>query len=341
MIIRRPDSGPPIAAGPNVREVFLPGDPSTPSLGRGISRLGLDLYHSLHHFLPVGLRVPHVVLTLHDLIWLEHRRLIRGGRFGSFTRTVTHAYARAAMSYAIHRADRVIAISEYSRSRALAYFGVSPSRIEVVHHGVDHAAFPPAHEPVEPTGSSAYFLCLGNSRPYKNLATALGAFALCARDVPAARLVVTGRGDSTAELRSLARHLGVDARVTFTGSVDHARLLELLHGALALVLPSLVEGFGLPMLEAMSAGCPVVASSCPTLVEIGGNAALFCDPTRPEEFAAAMSRLVEDETVRSDLRRRGIERAEGFSWTACANRTLAIYERLLASTTAIGASAAK
>ena len=330
VVIRRPDGQPPIATGPNVREAFVRGDPSTPGFGRGISSLGLDLYHSLHHFLPVGLRVPRVLLTLHDLIWLEHRTLIRSGPLAPLTRTVTHVYARAAMGYAIRRADRVIAISGHSRARALAYFGVSPAHIDVVYHGVEHAAFRPSPD-AECGDGSRYFLCLGNSRPYKNIPTALRAFALCAAHDPDISLVVTGRGDATHELRRLAKHLGIDGRVTFTGPVNSARLLELLHGARALVFPSLVEGFGLPVLEAMAAGCPVVASNCSTLLEIAGDAALFCDPLRPADFAGAMTRLLTDALMRSDLRRRGLARAATFSWTACAERTLAVYEELLAS----------
>ena len=326
IVIRRPDTGPPMAAGPRVREVEMPGDASTPNFGHRVSRLGLDLYHSLHHFLPIGLRVPRIVVTLHDLIWLEHRDLIRGGPMGTVIRHVTHVYARQAMGGAVRRADRVVAISEYTRSRAIAYFGLDPSRIDVVHHGVAPDAFssPHAATPEQPP----YFLCLGNSRPYKNLPTAVRAFAACAADVPAARLVVTGRGDSTSELRALARQLGVLDRVTFTGLVEHDELLHLLHGATALIFPSLVEGFGLPVVEAMAAGCPVVASNCPTLVEVAGPAALLCDPSRPEEFAAAMRRLVADPTLGADLRRRGLAHAAGFTWTRCAEQTLAVYDAL-------------
>jgi glycosyltransferase involved in cell wall biosynthesis len=235
------------------------------------------------------------------------------------------------MGYAVHRADRILAISEYSRSRALAYFGLAPARIDVVHLGVDHASFPISRDP-RPQSEQPYFFCLGNSRPYKNIATALRAFALCARERPDVTLVVTGRGDSTPELQRLARRLGIDGRVTFTGWVDHDALLKLLHGALALVFPSVVEGFGLPVLEAMAAGCPVLASNCPTLTEIAGSAALFCDPSRPEDFAREMLRLASEPALGLELRHRGIERAAGFTWRRTAERTLDVYQSLLEST---------
>ncbi len=120
IIIRGPRSPSPIAAGPNVTEVVLHGDLDAPrnlASGRAISRLGLDLYHSLHHFLPLALRVPRVVLTLHDLIWIEHRPLIRSGGLAPITRTVTNLFARAAMGYAVRRARlRALPIA---RARAL------------------------------------------------------------------------------------------------------------------------------------------------------------------------------------------------------------------------------
>src|SRR5205823_401808 len=100
VIIRRPNTGPPFAGGPRVREVFKAADASTPTFAGRISSLGLDLYHSVHHFLPLRLRAPRVVITLHDLIWLEHPELIRSGRLAPATRWVTHRYARAAMAHA-------------------------------------------------------------------------------------------------------------------------------------------------------------------------------------------------------------------------------------------------
>lgn len=326
VIIRRPDSGPPVAMRPHVEEVVIDGDPSTPSFGRAISQLRLDLFHSLHHFLPFGLRVPRVVLTLHDLIWLEHPSLIRSGGVAPVTRAVSHLYARVAMPYAVRHADHVIAISAYTRARALSYFGVSPDKISVVHHGVEHARFRPADHTVD---ASPYFLCLGNSRPYKNLPVAIRAFAAVAKTRPAVRLVVAGRGDTTVELRALATQLGIDGRVTFEALPSHDRLLTLLQGAVALLFPSLIEGFGLPVLEAMAAGCPVVISTCPTLTEVAGPAAIACPATDESAFASAMLRLLDDPGLRTASRQRGLEQAASFTWDLSARRTLAVYEDVL------------
>jgi glycosyltransferase involved in cell wall biosynthesis len=334
VIIRNPATPSPVATGPHVSEVVIDGAVDAVrnlTCGPAITRLGLDVYHSLHHFLPAALRVPRVVLTLHDLIWIEHRSLIRGGLTAPITRTVTNLYARAAMGYAVRRADRIIAISEHTRTRAVARWRLDPSRVDVVHLAVDPTKFSPS-----PTGtresSPPYFLCLGNTRPYKNIPTALRAFASFgkARGSEEARLIVTGRGDGTTGLRHLARRLGIERRVTFTGSVAHGEILRLLRGATALIFPSFVEGFGFPVLEAMSAGCPVITSRAPAVVEIAGDAALACDADSPDAFAAAMQRVLSDAGLRETMRHLGIARAATFTWRECAARTLATYRALLA-----------
>ena len=330
VIIRRPGSPGPLATAPNVREVFVEGDlDQPPNLFRGgtLARLGLDLYHSLYDFLPLRLPAERIVLTLHDLIWVEQPRLIHERRFGPITRTATHFYARATMPYAIEHADHIIAISGHTRERAIAYFGVDPARITVVPHGVDREQFPPAASP--PPAAPPFFLCVGAGQPQKNLGVALQAFARCADRSTDLRLVVAGRGDSNKTLRHEARRLGVEDRVTFAGPVPHADLLRLLHTATALVFPSLVEGFGLPVLEAMSAGCPVICSAIPTLEEVTGDAAEFCDPITPERFAAAMHALLENDARRQALRRAGQARAALFTWPACADATRNVHRTVL------------
>jgi glycosyltransferase involved in cell wall biosynthesis len=329
VIIRRPDAGPPFAAAASSEEVMMRGDASTPTLGGGITRLDLDLYHSLHHFLPFGFHARHVVVTLHDLIWVEHPRLIRDGRFATVSRTITHLYARGSIARALRRADRIVAISSYSRERAIERLGIDPSRVDVVHHGVSRDRFHPATE--SNAGSERrYFLCVGNTKPYKNITTALEAFARCTSDVDAT-VVIVGRGDSLPRLRALASRLGIADRVEFAGAATDADLLGLFHGALALVFPSIVEGFGLPVLEAMAAGCPVIGSTAPAVREVASSAAILCDPGRPDEFAAAMTRVASDPALRERLRAAGLARADEFTWRRCAEQTLAVYDRALTS----------
>jgi glycosyltransferase involved in cell wall biosynthesis len=339
-VVIRQRSGPPaIAAGPNVTEAVVDGDIDAPvNLARGgaISRLGLDLYHILHHFLPLRLRVPRVVVTLHDLIWIEHRRLIRSGGLAPLSRPITNLYAHAAMRYALRRADRVVAISQHTAARAAAVFGLERSRIAVIPHGVDRAEFP-AVDRAMPRVDPPYFLCVGNTRPYKDIPTAFRAFALLCRaqaggrlrESADVRLVVTGRGDTARQLQRLARTLGIEERVTFTGSLPPSGVLHLLHGARALVFPSIVEGFGFPVLEAMSAGCPVITSRAPAILEVAGDAALCCEAGDSEAFSAAMRRVLEEPGLHVAMGDAGIARASGFTWEQTAARTLAVYDTLL------------
>ena len=334
VIVRRPGSPGPLASGSNVREVFVEGDlDQPPNLFRGgtLARLGLDLYHSLYDFLPLRIPAERVVLTLHDLIWVEQPRLIHERRFGPITRTATHLYARATMPYAIKHANHVIAISAHTRDRAVAYFGVDPARITVVPHGVDREQFPPSSTSV--TAERPFFLCVGAGQPQKNLGVAVRAFALLAERFRDLALVFAGRGDSNHALQQLARELGVGDRVTFSGPVPHADLLRLMHTATALVFPSLIEGFGLPVLEAMSTGCPVICSAIPTLTELTGGASVMCDPITPERFAAAMEDLLRHPSRRQELRAAGQARATRFDWPTCATATRQVYRTVLEGAT--------
>lgn len=321
----------PLAApGARAEERSLEGDPDMPAnlgAGRAIDRLGLDLYHSLHQFLPLRLKTPRVVVTLHDLIWVEHARLSYYGRWAWARAFGVMIWGRFTMRNALRRPDHVIAISEVTRQASLRrYRFLKPDAVSVVHHGVDHTRFPARTGP-EPEG--AYLFSLGNSRPYKNVRNTVRAFAQIAPDHPEARLVMTGRGDSTTVLRALATELGVEAQVEFTGSVPDERVVELYQGARALVFPSRIEGFGFPLIEAMALGCPVIASDIPTLREIGGDSAVFVNPDGPDEIAAAMRRVLSEPDLRDDLRARGYAHAARFQWATCAERTLSVYRQLL------------
>ncbi len=332
ILIKRPLlSGEVLGRAPNVSEVTVSGcldHPRNLLTGPAINHLGLDVYHSLHHFLPPGLRVPRVALTLHDLIWVEHARLTFDTRCAWLLWRVTHLYGLATMRHALGRADHVVAISAHSAARARARYGLPPGRVSVVHHGADHAFRngngPPRCETDEP-----YLLSLGNSKPYKNLRGLLHAFARVALRHPGLRLKLVGRGVSFRNLRMLAERLGVSDRVEFVGRVDDAELRRLLAGARALVFPSLIEGFGFPLVEAMAQGCPVVTSDIPVVREIVGDAAVCADPARPAAIAAAIGRVLGDEDLRRRLGALGRERSTCFTWTACAERTAAVYRELL------------
>lgn len=316
------------ARGADAEEVVVPGDLDTLenlTAGRRIGALDLDIYHALENFVPPRLRAGKVVVTTHDMVWLEQPGLTMRGRMDMLRTPVIRAYGAVTMGHAFRRADAVIAVSEATRQATLRCFAaLSPDKVTTVHHGVDRGSFPPRQgpEPAEP-----YLMVLGNTRPYKNVPAALRGFALLPD--PAVRLVIAGRGDWFEPLSRLARKLGVADRVTFRQKAEDHEILALLHGARALVFPSLVEGFGLPLIEAMSAGCPVLGSSVPVVQEITGGAARLFDPGDARGIAAAMGEVLASAAARQDLRARGYERIKAFTWPRCAEQTLAVYRAVL------------
>ena len=331
VIIKRPcmrDQA--LSESPNATEVLLDGwldHPRNLLSGPGIDRLQLDLYHSLHHFLPPALGTARVVMTLHDLIWVEHAQLTFDDRHASFKWRANQVYGTATMWHALRRADHVIAISEHTAGRAAARFSVPRERLTVVHHGVDPCRFEP--EEPRPEAANPYLFSLGNSKPYKNLPVLVRALAIVLAQRPDVDLVIAGRGDSLESLTELARRLGVADHLHYTGMIDDKEVCRLFQGARALVFPSLIEGFGFPLVEAMAAGCPVITSDIPVIREIVGEAALRVDPTAPKDLATAILRVLDSPELRDQLRAEGRARARRFDWGHCAEQTLQVYRQVL------------
>lgn len=334
VVIRRPG---PVrfepSGGANVEERVVAGyidHPRNLLSAPVINGLGLDLFHSLHHFLPPGLRIPRVVITLHDLIWVEHARLTFDTRHAWFMWRVTHLYGLATMYHALFRADHIVSNSRYSALRARTRYGLPAERFTVVHHGADHSHRKCNQAPdAQSEAGPPYLFSLGNSKPYKNLRGLLHAFALLAPRHPDLRLKIAGRGDSVRNLKALIDRLGLRARVDFCGMISDAEVHRLFRGALALVFPSFIEGFGFPLVEAMAAGCPVVTSDIPVIREIVGEAALRADPARPEAIAEAIEKVLADRELRGRLKNLGKKQASRFTWEACARKTAGVYDALL------------
>jgi glycosyltransferase involved in cell wall biosynthesis len=268
------------------------------------------------NFLPPPTRAPRVVLTVHDLAFRLFPNLVP-------ERTLDWL---SGFDEALRRATRVIAVSECTRRDLLEHFDVDPERVAVVHHGVDHDVYRPAgpggasHDPVVHAIGGPFLLSLGGIEPRKNLPRLVRAFASLRPDLEV-RLVVAGSGVPRnpegrialqAELASLPE--GVRRRVILTGHVPQETKVRLLQSAFALVLPSLYEGFGLPVLEAMACGTPVVSSNVSALPEIAGRAAVLVDPLDIESIREGMERVLVDAALRRRLRRAGILRAGKFTW---------------------------
>jgi len=297
-----------------------------------LARVGFDrllpeaeLFHATEHLL-LPLRGVPTVLTVHDLIFRhlpEHHK------------PLNRWYLNLTMPLYCRRATHIIAISACTRRDLIAAYDVPPKKITVVHEAAAPRFRPPPSEAVEAVRAQyglpeRYLLSVGTIEPRKNLTRLLEAFETLHAEGLTDGLVIVGRrgwlyGDFFARLeQSPAR----DA-VIFPGYVPDEDLPAIYAGAQALALPSLYEGFGLPVLEAMACGTAVACSRTSSLPEISGNVALHFEPNDVESLTATLRHLLRDVSLRADLRQRGLEQAARFSWDRVAAETEAIYDAVL------------
>ncbi|HKH93432.1 MAG TPA: glycosyltransferase family 1 protein [Gemmatimonadaceae bacterium] len=226
---------------------------------------------------------------------------------------------------AVHRAAAVICISESTRRDLLERLPIEPGKVSVVHLAhAPHAAGLDGEPPIQ----RPYLLYVGHRRAYKNFHSLLLAMAgsKLTREL---RLVCFGGGPFTGEELHAASALGLQSEALVQQDGDDDLLSRMYAHATAFVYPSLYEGFGIPVLEAMSFGCPVACSNTSSLPEVAGDAAEYFDPACPDAIAAAICRIVESPARADELRRRGLERVTSFSWDRCARETHDVYRRLL------------
>ena len=290
-----------------------------------LAKSGADVYHSLFYLMPLRPGVP-VVLTLMDVIPLVRPETQPAWKRAAFT---------LSLGAAIARADRLVAISESTRRDVRERFGLAPDRVRAVPIGVD-ARFAPVSVPAVDALRARlglarpYLLYVGSNKPHKNLPRLVEAFLAIAPSRPGIDLTVAGVWDPRyGEARERARAGGEDGtRVRFLGPVDDADLPALYSGALAFAFPSLYEGFGLPVLEAMACGAPVVCGDGSSLPEVAGDAALLVDARSTDALAGALARLCDDDALRADLARRGPARAAAFPWSRTARAYLDLYREI-------------
>ena len=315
--------------------------------------LAADVYHSLYYLMPYRPGVPSL-LTCHDLIPLR-----LPGQMSPLRKTVF----RTAHWLALRTADQVVAISDATRSDVAHEFGLDERRIEVVPHGVDQRFAPAAAAPSAALRArlglpERHVLYVGINKPHKNLSMLIDAWGRLARSGPDRfaptspttpgapqdgrtstpgttddsspfALVIAGRWDPRySAIRDQAAALAGAADIRFLGSVDEADLPALYSSAAAFVFPSRYEGFGLPPLEAMSCGTPVIAAAASSLPEVMGDAGILVGPDDPAGWAEAMGRVLTDPSVAADLRARGLVRAAQFTWRETARKTLEVYRAL-------------
>lgn len=231
---------------------------------------------------------------------------------------------------AIKRADHIIAVSENTKVDLVKHLGISEEKITVIYNGVDHGVFKPNGSGPSPF---PYILYVGSERPRKNLGNLLAAFAELKKsdgfhDMKLVKLGSPGRSDAfRAATVHMIRSLGLEGEVIFGGHLTDHELAKYYASARALVYPSMYEGFGLPVVEAMACGCPVITSNVSSLPEVARDAALLVDPYDVGELAKAILRLLADATLRSEMIGKGLERARRFSWVRTAEATQEVYRR--------------
>jgi glycosyltransferase involved in cell wall biosynthesis len=293
-----------------------------------LRREGIDLFHAPHYVLP-PLTPCKSVVTIHDCIHLRFPQYLPN--------RLAYVYARSSMWVATHRASRVMTVSETSKRDILRYFHVPDTKIDVIYNAIDERLLePPSETEIAQVReryqlNAPFVLYAGNIKPHKNLERLIEAFNTLRRGaLENVKLLIIGDEISKyATLRRAVQRHKLHKHVRFFGFVSDKTLASLYHLASVFVFPSLYEGFGLPPLEAMAAGTPVITSNVSSLPEVVGDAALLIDPYEPDEIAAAMRRVLTEPGLREEMRARGLARVNQFSWDRSIHRVREIYDEVL------------
>ncbi len=318
--------------GPNFRTV--PESARPYSIGEQIwipltlARERAHLVHEPHYVLPVLTRCPAVV-TIHDCIHLMFPQYLPG-RFA-------HWYARASMWSAARQADRILTVSEASKRDILHFFDIAPEKVTVIPNAIDERFLaPPDEEQMDRIRQRyeldhPFVLYVGNIKPHKNLERLIDAFArIRAGGLDDLRLVIIGDEVSRyPPLRQAVRHHRLEKFVRVLGFQPYDTLAAFYRLARVFAFPSLYEGFGLPPLEAMACGTPVVTSNVSSLPEVAGGAALLVDPYDAASIAEGLQRAITDEALRAELVAKGLARARQYSWAESVAAVHRIYMEVL------------
>src|SRR3954463_4814713 len=289
-----------------------------------LRREGVTLFHAPHYVLPPLVRCRSVV-TIHDCIHLMFPQYLPN--------RLAFGYARTSIGLAARRATRVMTVSESSKRDILRFVAVPPEKIDVIYNAFDERfGVEPNEEDVVRVREryqlhDEFVLYAGNVKPHKNLERLIVAFDLVRkRGLGHLKLVLIGDEISKyAALRRAVHQHQLHKYVRFLGYLPEETLAVMYRLAAVFVFPSLYEGFGLPPLEAMASGTPVVTSSVSSLPEVAGDAAVLVDPYDPQAIADGIYRVLTDDSLRLDLKRKGLARARQFSWEDSARRVRAIY----------------
>ncbi len=286
----------------------------------------VDLFHGTSFIMP-PCRSAKGVLTIYDLTFML---------FPAYHDRGMQAVTRHIRRYA-GRSDCIIAISEHTKRDVMEHLRIPEERIRVTMLAADER-----YRVIDDAAATSavltkfgvdreYILYTGTLEPRKNIPALIRAYAALKEEmaIPHRLVLAGGKGWLYDGIMESVRTLGLEKDVIFTGYVPDGEMPYLYNGAAVFAYPSFYEGFGLPPLEAMACGCPVVVSSSSSLPEVVGDAGLTVDPHRPEELAEAIGKVLTDGSLRSALREKGLRRAAAFSWKRCVAETLTIYQELL------------
>lgn len=285
----------------------------------------------LYHNLPL-LWSKSSVLTIHDLINLLNTE------YHSSLRRIAY---KILLKCAVKWADRIITVSEYTRQDVIRHLKADEKKIRVVYNASDHRFQPILHKQTIENAKlkygiqSNYILTVGKFYTHKNIPHLIKAFKnLVSRGNTEHKLVLVGEkfwGPATLHIQRLINELDLEEKVILPGHIDDEDMPAIYNGADLFVLPSLHEGFGIPLLEAMACGIPVIASNVTSLPEIVGDAGILVNPYNIKELTQSMEVLLKDQELRHILIKKGLERSKTFSWEKCARETLEVYNELLNS----------
>ena len=284
-----------------------------------------ELWHAPHYNIPVFKGRTKLVVTVHDLIHWIFRK--------DFFNPLQGFYAERMMRHAVESADHIIAVSKKTSDDLIDHFDADPERITVIHESVSDRFCEVDDRAVQEVRQKyslppEFFLYVGSLKPHKNLLPLIRLFKEN-RDFRSS-LVLVGKKDGRypSGFEELAQ-IKTEGKIIHLENISSEDLIKIYNAALGLVHPSLYEGFGLTLLEAMACGCPVIAARAASLPEIAGDGAFLIDPYSPRELADALLRFESAPTLRDDLRRKGKRQLQRFSWAQTAYQTSKVYERVL------------
>ena len=284
-----------------------------------------DIVHSTDFVLPVSKSKPSII-TIHDLAFRH---------FPTFYTWKNRTYMNSMAKFSAKRADKIIAVSQATKNDIIHFLNVDEKKIIIIPEGVDELFKPSSEQKIKTVKKEyglpdEYIVTLGTLQPRKNLEALIDAFARLRKDkaIPHKLVVVGEEGWNNERLLTKLDRLDIAEDIVITGFIEDNQLPSLYSGATALVYPSLYEGFGLPVLEAMACGVPVACSNTSSLPEVAGEAALLFDPTDVDQIYSSMQELLSDDRLRNNLSEAGIKRARHFTWEKTAKQTLSLYNTL-------------